>query len=199
MEKKKLRLAVDLDGCLYPGGKYVSATDFSEPPREGALEWLASLVDAGHEVFIFTSRCSQEPDHPKYKVACTTEVEIAFWKWVWSNLKDIQRYDKLLVGGVSICPPEWGKVGCDVYIDDRAVRYEGGPFPSPEELEKVQPYWKPRMEFLRTLPLGMLFRYNETEWRSMSYFKTDPEYVTCCGQRGRIALIPREALVEVLE
>lgn len=135
-----MRIAVDLDGVLYPGEAYKGAHIFDEPPREGALEWLASLLEAGHDVVIFTSRLSQEPDHPKYEVADIDVVKVALFGWMSKHSTFHQ--EKLLFGRLRIANPSHGKIGCDIYIDDRAYRYDGGPFPSPAELEAVKPYWK---------------------------------------------------------
>lgn len=194
-----MRIAVDLDGVIYPGGAYRDAHIFDQPPREGALEWLADLVEAGHSVLVFTSRLSQEEGHPKYKVACPMQVQDAFYDWLEEHACERARHFLLNSGldEFDIASPSDGKIGCDIYIDDRAYRYEGGPFPTAAELERVEPYWKPKKVSLKQIPSGGKFRYNEGVWRKGSQ---GPSNLRCVLQTDNVgvAYLLEDTRVEVV-
>lgn len=138
-----MRIGIDLDGVLYPGGKFRGGCVFDEPPCEGAFEWLESLLESGHQLVLFTSRSCQEPDHPIYGVEDPLEVQKAFWEWVFMHgSADFLEAITLDEGCLIVAPPSWGKVGCDIYVDDRAYYYDGGAYPTPEQLEEHLPHWK---------------------------------------------------------
>jgi hypothetical protein len=115
-EGEPCRIAVDFDGVI---NSYVSrwtgATDLPDPPVPGAIEWLAEMVRS-FEVIIFTTR-GQYP-----------EAEAAIHAWLQKH-------------GYCGCLPEVTnkKPAALVYLDDRAIRFEGA-FPSKEEIHRARPW-----------------------------------------------------------
>lgn len=108
---KGWRICIDFDGVInsYKSG-YKTGDDayLPDPPVPGAKEFLEKCVEAFHEVYILSSRCQ------------TLTGLIAMKEWMKSyNLPDI--------------PISYVKYPAEVYIDDRAFRFEGI-FPEPSQL-----------------------------------------------------------------
>lgn len=113
-----MRIAVDFDGVI---NSYKSGwtSDLPDPPVDGAFKFLRTLLDAKHTVYIFSARL----EHYGHFVT----MHNWFVEWGFTDVGDLHlTYTKPIA---------------DVYIDDRAWRFEGV-FPSITELAALQPWWK---------------------------------------------------------
>lgn len=110
------RIAVDFDGVVnsYVSG-WTGPTDLPDPPVSGAIEWLEEMAKS-FEVVIFTTR-GQYP-----------EAIMAIRNWLAEH---------------GYCGPLLAvthkKPAALVYLDDRAIRFEGV-FPTKEEIHRARPW-----------------------------------------------------------
>jgi adenylylsulfate kinase len=117
-------IAVDFDGVLsdYRGWQGDKMLD---PPLPGAIEWIATLVDKGFAVVIHTTR---NPDL------------IRTWLETWFASEYGNKSEAATIPArikvTNIKPPAW------VYIEDRAICYRGGTYPTPEEIEHFRAWWQ---------------------------------------------------------
>lgn len=101
---------VDFDGTLFPFGELFASNE----PEPGAVEAVRALKDAGWTIVILTSRLS--------------------WRWILEEGESFagqegyvrQQLDR---HGIPYDLITSEKVPAEVYIDDRAIRYEGGQWP----------------------------------------------------------------------
>ena len=129
------RLAIDFDGLLYPGGKYVNEYSFQEPARKGAIEWLKWMAE-DYELLIYTSRMCCEPHtvHTNHRDKENIARDIRRWL-CREGISPVLLYKN---PRIIVYPAKYGKPSCKAYLDDNAVRinedmYPVGPF---------DPYWK---------------------------------------------------------
>lgn len=114
-------ISVDFDGVLNSYlTPFTTASELTDPPVPGAIEWLQSLIDK-FNVNIFSTRC----------IEVEGQIAIANWLLRWG----LSHESINLLHFTAI------KHGASVYIDDRAWRFEGT-FPSCDELEKFKPWNK---------------------------------------------------------
>ncbi|MFB6372285.1 MAG: hypothetical protein ABEN55_04075 [Bradymonadaceae bacterium] len=115
-------ISIDFDGVLhsYESG-WQGADTIPDPPVDGAIEWLETLVSSDEvHVSIYSSRSSQK-----------------------GGIKAMQ--DWLVRHGFE--PPissiDWpeSKPPATVSVDDRAIRFEGQGFPSLKALKSFTPWW----------------------------------------------------------
>jgi hypothetical protein len=112
---------VDFDGVLNSyQTPYTTPDDLPDPPVQGAISWLMSLIEEYH-VTIFTTRMLQG------------EAQAAIVDWLIKWGMPMESVEELSFSCI--------KGGADVYIDDRAYRFTGI-FPTIEELENMQPWHK---------------------------------------------------------
>jgi hypothetical protein len=121
MGRHKFTIAVDCDGVLHSyTSPWENAHTISDPPVEGAIEWLNTITDRLN-VVIHTTRGE------------TAEGCAAVLQWLreygYTGPDLIVTHEK---------PPAL------VYLDDRAVRFEGpGTFPTADDVFKLRPWNKP--------------------------------------------------------
>lgn len=117
----KRSVCVDFDGTLTPSAKpFVAAALIEEEPTPGAVEWFNSLVKAGMFVTVYTCRANNP------------EGAAAIRDW-------------LLAKGFLVSSCVWiaaSKPHCDVYVDDKAWRFDGKNFPSIEQINRLIPWYK---------------------------------------------------------
>lgn len=103
-------IAVDLDGTLAEFGEWQGRDKIGDP-LPGAVQAMWTLVSSGHNVFVYTCRCSHEL-HAEYTEGHTVGESAAFvLAWLRRHrFPHMQVY----VGQ--------GKPIADVYLDDRAMR-----------------------------------------------------------------------------
>lgn len=114
---------IDFDGVIHSYiSDFTKADEILDSPLPGAIEWLDELVDKFH-VFIYSTRLVHGAD-----------VERAMVDWLVRNGMSMWQVDKLGFTAV--------KRGASVYIDDRCWRYEGGDYPTVQELQDFKPWNK---------------------------------------------------------
>jgi hypothetical protein len=118
-------VAVDFDGVLHSyTTPWIDAQTIPDPPVEGAIEWLNELLDH-FVVMIFSTRAE------------TDEGAVAIRAWLKEH--GMKRYHEV---GITAQKPK-----ALVYLDDRAIRFEGpGTFPDAAAIHAARPWNKPRAE-----------------------------------------------------
>lgn len=116
--KRPRSIALDFDGTIF-GGKFTEADEVDGPPVPGAIAWLSTQLAAGVVVTIHTCRLTPiNPDCPWPTVHEQATVRAAISGW-------LQRH----IGAAAVEQLRWwthpGKPHCDIYLDDKAVRFEG--------------------------------------------------------------------------
>ena len=103
-----MRIAVDLDGVICPVKN--PAESYAElEPLPGAAEMLRQLRKAGHEVIILTAR------HMK---TCEGNAGLVLQRVGKITLDWLDRH------GIEYDEIHFGKPNAEVYIDDRAIRFD---------------------------------------------------------------------------
>ena len=103
-----MKIAIDFDGVLHLYSKGWNGGEIYDPPVPGAKEAMEKLKEAGHTLYIFSTRSNKifrknDPvDHNKAMKKWLEEHEIPFDK-MWT----------------------FGKPMADVFIDDRAIGFRG--------------------------------------------------------------------------
>lgn len=118
--KKKYTVAVDFDGVLHSyTSPWVDASVIPDPPVNGAAEWLNAIRE-DFEVFVFTTRAS-----------CIEGIEAVRWYLEQAGVRDAAN---LVVTSE--------KLPALVYIDDRALRFDGTNFPTAQQVHQLKPWNK---------------------------------------------------------
>lgn len=116
-------IAIDFDGVVHSyTSKWTGATSISDPPVEGAFNFIRDLLDAGLQVAIFSTR-NVEPGAIDSMKA---------WLFQYG-------LDQILVDKIQF--PTSKPTLASVFIDDRAYLFEGS-FPSVEYLKSFKPWNK---------------------------------------------------------
>lgn len=118
-EGERYTVAVDFDGVIHSyTSPWVDAVTIPDPPVEGAIEWLNEIADH-FSVVIFTTRGK------------TAEGRFAVLVWLRER------------GFTRAAAVTAMKVAALVYLDDRAVRFEGpGSFPTAQFIHAARPWNK---------------------------------------------------------
>lgn len=103
-----MTIAIDFDGVIHGYSKGWSGGDIYDPPVPGTKEALQKLKDAGHKLYIFSTR-SNKIFHKKDKVDQNKAMK------AWMDEHEIP-YDKIWT---------FGKPMADLFIDDRALCFKG--------------------------------------------------------------------------
>lgn len=114
-------VVLDFDGVLhsYTSG-WQGATIISDPPTVGAVQFVHDLMSWGYDVVVASTRCAE--DEGRHAVAA------------W-----------LIMHGFPILTISRGKPPGVVYLDDRALRFEGpGQWPDEEEVAMASIPWMKR-------------------------------------------------------
>lgn len=132
MMKHTYTIAVDFDGVIHSyKSPWVNNHTIPDPPVPGAIEWLVKMA-MDFEIVIFTTRGS-----------------------TWRGRRAVRNYIRRYAG------PQWyewypGGRGLEditvtakkpaalIYLDDRAVRFDGKTFPSARDVHAARPWNKPR-------------------------------------------------------
>lgn len=113
-------IAVDFDGVIYPG-EYLAETALPMGPQVGALAFVEELRSNGYQVVIHSARADGD------------EGREAIQAWL------------LLHGFGSPYVTARKPRGAKVYLDDRALRFEGR-WPSIGEIEDAARPWNARRD-----------------------------------------------------
>ena len=120
MKESKLTIAVDFDGVIhsYTSG-WKGAEIISDPPVDGAIDWLNKIV-SDYDVVILSTRGDQENSNEAVKT--------------WLRENGYTGPDLLITSH---------KVPALIYLDDRAIRFTGpGSFPTKEDIFNARPWNK---------------------------------------------------------
>lgn len=119
---KRYTICVDFDGVIhsYASG-WLGADVLPDPPNAGAIEWLRSMLSK-FDVTILTTR----GQYPEGREAVT--------RWLIAHGLRPEEAQRILVTNE--------KCAALVYIDDRAIRFEGK-FPTADEIHQARPWHKP--------------------------------------------------------
>lgn len=136
---KRYTIAVDFDGVIHSyTSPWVDPHVIPDPPTEGALDWLKAMC-VSFDVVIFSTRCR----------TWRGRRAIRRWLWTWDTggpCQELARYpfaaweDTCVLGQVSL---KHKKPPALIYLDDRAMRFEGpGTFPTKSEIHRAIPWHK---------------------------------------------------------
>lgn len=117
-------VVLDFDGVLnsYASGWTGSATDLPDDPTPGAQAFVEDLFEQGYDVVVASTRCHTERGRD----------EVARWLHYHGFAPELR-----VVAGK---PPGL------VYVDDRALRFEGpGRWPSMDEIAQAAIPWGKRL------------------------------------------------------
>lgn len=114
-------ICVDFDGVLhsYTSG-WKGADVIPDPPVPGAIEFLRYLQENGYRVVIHTTRAESD--------AAVTAIR------AWLRICGMSEAESARIRITNM------KVPAEVYVDDRAYRFNGV-FPSRDELEQAARPW----------------------------------------------------------
>lgn len=121
------RICIDFDGVLhsYTSG-WKGATEIPDALTEGALDFVNDLLDAGWEVVVCSTRAE------------TQEGLDAIIEWLVANGVPIESDSECGISQIT-----HGKPPALVYLDDRALRFDGA-FPSLAQVEHAGIPWTKR-------------------------------------------------------
>jgi hypothetical protein len=123
-----MKIALDFDGVIHEYSKGWNGGAIYDPPVKGTKEALEALKAAGHHIMIFTTRTNttfRKKDEPDQKLLIEEYMK-----------KHELPYDKIWT---------FGKPMADIFIDDRAIKFEGN---WQETVEQVRVFkvWNERSE-----------------------------------------------------
>lgn len=149
---QRYTVAVDFDGVLHSyTSPWKNARTIPDPPVEGAIAWLAEISEK-FDVAIFTTRNHHWFGRWAVKAWLRRHLWDHFWPWVNENVRDVWTHmdiddhaDILAREVLARCSFPSHKPAALIYLDDRAVRFEGpGTFPTAEQIHALRPWNKPK-------------------------------------------------------
>lgn len=127
---ERYTIAVDFDGVIHRyDSPWVNAHTIPDPPVKGAIPWLWEMVQK-FDVVIFSTRCKT-------------------WRGRWAVRKWLREHGGYLFHeapgcrGIEDVKLSFTKPPALIYLDDRAVRFEGI-FPDADDIHALRPWNKPR-------------------------------------------------------
>lgn len=128
--KQRYTIAVDFDGVIHRyDTPWVNAHTIPDEPVAGAIEWLIAMVQK-FDVVIFSTRCK------------TWRGRRAVRRWLRRHAGTCWN-EGLGVPGLEVVKLTAVKPPALIYLDDRAVRFEGT-FPTAEQVHRLRPWHKSR-------------------------------------------------------
>lgn len=127
---ERYTIAVDFDGVIHRyDSPWVNAHTIPDPPVDGAIEWLSRMIQK-FDVVIFSTRCKTLRGRWAIKGWLEDHADALYWEAPgWRGIEDVRlSYTK---------PPAL------IYLDDRAVRFEGT-FPTSVQIHALRPWNKPK-------------------------------------------------------
>jgi hypothetical protein len=155
----KYTICIDFDGVIHQyTTKWADALTISDPPMPGAFEFLTTMV-RHFVVVIHTSRLKQLNEDPHFDDPFppqdqerVLEVKRAMRAWFRKHGLDEDVMNQLVFWTMP------GKPTGLIYLDDRAVRFEGR-FPTKDEIHQALRPWKfgetPEPQFFNGDELGV--------------------------------------------
>lgn len=133
--QRNYSIAVDFDGVIHSyTSKWVSADVIPDPPVRGAIEWLTEM-DKRFRVVIFTTRGKT---HDGRLAVRDWLVEHGFYGAGRVGPTSNPQVDDYEVEITATKPPAL------IYLDDRAVRFDGENFPTADEIHREFVPWNKR-------------------------------------------------------
>ena len=123
---KRWTVCVDFDGVIHQYvTKWVNPQTIPDPPVDGAIEWLFGMIQ-DFDVAIFSTRCE----------TWRGRMAIRAWLREWSG--NIW-HEQMGACGIEDVRLTKSKPPALVYLDDRAIRFEGA-FPTKEQIHDAVPW-----------------------------------------------------------
>lgn len=145
----------DFDGVIhsYTSG-WQGETCIPDPPVDGIQEAIHSIHEAGYEVVIVSTRCS----------TLRGRMAIESWLDMYQMTQDVDR----------VCKE---KPPAIVYIDDRAIYFDGHPESLLGKIKAFEPWNKkaPTIDLESLRPKGEWEAYPSDQYRRCSHCKTEWE------------------------
>lgn len=139
MNRHQPTIAVDFDGVIHQYvSPWTSPVDVHDPPVPGALDFLRRLLGSGWRVIIHTARLMNnvppaETDVPEIDLTSRVQAIRAWFRE--HDAQDVEAAVSFWTAG--------GKPHADVYLDDRALRFDGI-WPSDAALNGAKVPWNRR-------------------------------------------------------
>lgn len=126
-EGARYRVAVDFDGVLHEySSPWIDAATIPDPPVPGAIEWLLRTLQR-FDVAITSTRNHQPGGVSAMKA------------WLRKHAEPLLDEQPLLRGVEQITFPV-EKPAALIYLDDRAIRFDGAHWPTPDEIHSARPW-----------------------------------------------------------
>lgn len=133
-DAKKYTVAVDFDGVIHSyTSPWVDARTIPDPPVPGAIHWLFRTIQH-FEVAIFSTRNFQEGGISAMRDWLRLHAD-ALWAEPGPGYRGLEDITFPLVKPAAL-----------IYLDDRALRFDGENFPEKDEIHQLRPWNKPRKE-----------------------------------------------------
>lgn len=130
MSKRKYTVAVDFDGVIHSyTSPWVNAHTIPDVPVPGAIEWLHRMIQ-NFEVHIFTTRGKTWRGRRAVRAYLRRHGGHLFW------------YEFAGGRGLEDITVSATKDAALIYLDDRAVRFNGSNFPNAQEIHQLRPWNK---------------------------------------------------------
>lgn len=128
MSPKRYTIAVDFDGVIHRyDSPWKNAHTIPDYPVDGAIFWLSDMLQH-FDVVIFSTRCK------------TWRGRRAVRKWLQRYGGNLY-YETMGFPGIEDVKLSYEKPPALVYLDDRAMRFEGS-FPSKQDIHNARPWNK---------------------------------------------------------
>ena len=126
---ERYTIAVDWDGVIHQySTPWVAPHVIPDPPVPGALEWLFAMIQR-FEVYVYSTR------------ARTWRGRRAMRAWLKRYAGEGRWHETPATRGLESVRFSFAKPKALIYLDDRAVRFEGA-FPSAEDVHRARPWNK---------------------------------------------------------
>ncbi len=126
---KKYSVAVDFDGVIHSySSPWIAPHIIPDPPVPGAIEWLSAMIQ-DFEVIIFTTRGK------------TWRGRRAVKRWIYDHAGMLW-YEYPGNRGLEDVSVTATKPAALIYLDDRAVRFDGSTFPTAKQVHQFRPWNK---------------------------------------------------------
>lgn len=119
----KKTVCLDFDGVIhsYISGWLPDVTELVDPPVEGAFKFIETLLEAGYDVAVHSSRSHKEGGIEAMK------------KWFLKHGMEEEIFNQ--INFPAFKPP------AILYIDDRGYQFDGK-FPTVEYIDEFKPWYK---------------------------------------------------------
>jgi hypothetical protein len=131
VKPKRYTVAVDFDGVIHSySSPWIAAHVIPDPPVENSIAWLHTTLQS-FDIVIFTTRGK------------TWRGRRAVRRWLYAQANMLW-YPAPGYRGLEEIRVTDRKVAALIYLDDRAIRFDGANFPSKDEIHGLRPWNKPK-------------------------------------------------------